>query len=401
MRILVPLIYPMRTLLLTVFLMPFAVMAQDKAKSLSIKGDLKNFKTEPEWVYLYHKVGGAFVTDSCKIAEGNYSFSVQLDEPDLLRLRVKYPVLKDAAKAKQAVPIGSGSMAQNRDYFVFYAGPGKIKISSVDSFSNGTVKGSKNHDAYLRLQAGLKPFEDQMKGLYQDYAKANAAKDVATRDRVEAKIDSLDEAMKESVLGPFAKTESSSPVAFYALQQYAGYDINPGKVEPLYEGLSETIRTYPSAVAFKDRLETAKKTGVGRIAPDFTQNDTLDQPVQLSSLRGKYVLVDFWASWCGPCRQENPNVVKVFNQYKDKNFHVLGVSLDREGQKDKWMKAIHDDQLTWTHVSDLKFWNNAVAKQYGIQAIPQNLLVDPQGKIVAKNLRGEALAKKMQELLGN
>ena len=205
--------------------------------------------------------------------------------------------------------------------------------------------------------------------------------------------------MKESVLAPFAKTESNSPVAFYALQQYAGYDINPEKIEPLYEGLSETIRTYPSAVAFKDRLETAKKTGVGRIAPDFTQNDTLDQPVQLSSLRGKYVLIDFWASWCGPCRQENPNVVKVFNQYKGNNFYVLGVSLDREGQKDKWMKAIHDDQLTWTHVSDLKFWNNAVAKQYGIQAIPQNLLLDPQGKIIAKNLRGEALVKKMQELL--
>jgi len=123
--------------------------------------------------------------------------------------------------------------------------------------------------------------------------------------------------------------------------------------------------------------------------------------VQLSSLRGKYLLIDFWASWCGPCRQENPNVVKVFNQYKDKNFHILGVSLDREGQKEKWMKAIHDDKLTWTHVSDLKFWNNAVSRQYGIQAIPQNLLLDPQGKIIAKNLRGEALVKKMQELLGN
>ena len=200
---------------------------------------------------------------------------------------------------------------------------------------------------------------------------------------------------------PFAKAESSSPVAFYALQQYAGYDINPEKVEPLYQGLSETVRTYPSVVAFKDRLETAKKIGVGRIAPAFTQNDTLDQPVQLSSLRGKYLLIDFWASWCGPCRQENPNVVKVFNQYKDKNFHVLGVSLDREGQKEKWMKAIHDDKLTWTHVSDLKFWNNAVSRQYGIQAIPQNLLLDPEGKIIAKNLRGEALVKKMQELLGN
>jgi peroxiredoxin len=147
-------------------------------------------------------------------------------------------------------------------------------------------------------------------------------------------------------------------------------------------------------------LETAKLTGIGRMAPEFTQNDTLDQPVQLSSFKGRYLLIDFWASWCGPCRQENPNVVKVFNQYKDKNFHILGISLDRAGQKDKWMKAIYDDNLTWSHVSDLKFWDNAVSKQYGIRAIPQNLLLDPSGKIIAKNLRGEALAKKMEELLG-
>lgn len=390
----------MRTILLTALLLPLGLLAQDKSKSLSIKGELTNFKTEPEWVYLYHKVGGTFVTDSCKVADGTYNFSVQLDEPDLLRLRVKFPVLKEAAKAKQAVPLGSGSMAQNRDYFVFYTGPGRVRINSTDSFSNGTVKGSKAHATYLSLQSKLKPFEDRLKGLYQDYAKANAAKNATLRDQIEATIDSLDEAMKEAVLAPFAKEESSSPVAFYALQQYAGYDINPEKVEPLYESLSPTIKSYPSVVAFKDRLETAKKVGIGRIAPDFTQNDTLEQPVQLSSLRGKYLLIDFWASWCGPCRQENPNVVKVFNQYKDRNFHILGVSLDREGQKDKWMKAIHDDQLTWTQVSDLKFWNNAVAKQYGIQAIPQNLLLDPQGKIIAKNLRGEALKKKMEELLG-
>lgn len=390
----------MRTILLTALLLPLGLLAQDKSKSLSIKGELTNFKTEPEWVYLYHKVGGTFVTDSCKVADGTYNFSVQLDEPDLLRLRVKFPVLKEAAKAKQAVPLGSGSMAQNRDYFVFYTGPGRVRINSTDSFSNGAVKGSKAHATYLSLQSKLKPFEDRLKGLYQDYAKANAAKNATLRDQIEATIDSLDEAMKEAVLAPFAKEESSSPVAFYALQQYAGYDINPEKVEPLYESLSPTIKSYPSVVAFKDRLETAKKVGIGRIAPDFTQNDTLEQPVQLSSLRGKYLLIDFWASWCGPCRQENPNVVKVFNQYKDRNFHILGVSLDREGQKDKWMKAIHDDQLTWTQVSDLKFWNNAVAKQYGIQAIPQNLLLDPQGKIIAKNLRGEALKKKMEELLG-
>ena len=131
---------------------------------------------------------------------------------------------------------------------------------------------------------------------------------------------------------------------------------------------------------------------------DFTQNDTLGNPVSLSSFKGKYVLVDFWASWCGPCRRENPNVVKTFNAYKDKPFTILSVSLDQPNAKDKWIKAIHDDNLTWTHVSDLQFWNNAVAKQYGIQAIPQNLLLDPQGKIIAKNLRSETLSEKLAEV---
>ncbi|MGI4806343.1 MAG: peroxiredoxin family protein, partial [Janthinobacterium lividum] len=134
-------------------------------------------------------------------------------------------------------------------------------------------------------------------------------------------------------------------------------------------------------------------------APDFTQNDPEGKPISLSSFKGKYVLLDFWASWCGPCRQENPNVVKVYNQYKNKNFTVLGVSLDRPNGKDAWLKAIKDDGLTWNHVSDLQFWNNQVAKLYSIQSIPGNFLIDPTGKIIAKDLRGEELEQKLAQLI--
>ena len=123
-------------------------------------------------------------------------------------------------------------------------------------------------------------------------------------------------------------------------------------------------------------------------------------PVSLSSFKGKYVLVDFWASWCGPCRAENPNVVKAFHQYNDKGFTVLGVSLDRPNAKDKWLGTIRKDSLAWTQVSDLKYWDNAVAKLYGIRAIPQNFLINPQGKIIGRNLRGDALLQKLATLFG-
>jgi peroxiredoxin len=204
---------------------------------------------------------------------------------------------------------------------------------------------------------------------------------------------------RRNLVKSYVEQNPASPIAVYALNQYAGYDINTDEVDPLFKNLPASAKKYPSYKDLEDRLTIARSMGIGKPAKDFTQNDTLGNPVSLSSFKGKYVLVDFWASWCGPCRQENPNVVTAFNKYKDKDFTVLGVSLDQPGKQENWLKAIHDDNLTWTHVSDLKFWNNDAAKLYGVRAIPFNVLVDKEGKIVAKNIRGEELQNKLAEII--
>jgi len=138
-------------------------------------------------------------------------------------------------------------------------------------------------------------------------------------------------------------------------------------------------------------------TWVGRQAPELTLPDTQGRPVSLSSFKGKYLLVDFWASWCGPCRAENPNVVQAYSEFKNKNFTILGVSLDKE--KDPWLEAIRSDRLNWTHVSDLKYWQSKAVEVFQFQGIPFNLLIDPQGKIIAQGLRGDELESKLKEVL--
>ncbi|RYE20086.1 MAG: TlpA family protein disulfide reductase, partial [Sphingobacteriales bacterium] len=168
----------------------------------------------------------------------------------------------------------------------------------------------------------------------------------------------------------------------------------------LFSKLSKDLHTTNAGVEFQKRLDALSTVAIGAAAPDFMQPDTSGIPVKLSSFKGKYVLLDFWASWCAPCRNENPNMVKVYNSFKDKNFTILSVSLDQPGRKDLWLKAVHDDGLVWTQVSDLKFMANDAALLYNIRAIPQNFLVDPAGKIIAKNIFGDELEKKLSEVLG-
>jgi thiol-disulfide isomerase/thioredoxin len=209
----------------------------------------------------------------------------------------------------------------------------------------------------------------------------------------------------EDYLLKYADTTASPAIALYIVGPLLRSQLEPARFEPVMTSISKRFTSHAMVQKivkeYFDYMQSLQKKQLGdltgKTAPDISLPDTEGKMTSLSSFRGKYVLVDFWASWCGPCRQENPNIVKAYNQYKDKNFTVLGVSLDRA--KQPWLQAIQDDQLAWKHISDLKYWESAVVPLYRIEGIPYNVLVDPQGIVIATNLRGSALQVKLAELL--
>jgi peroxiredoxin len=168
---------------------------------------------------------------------------------------------------------------------------------------------------------------------------------------------------------------------------------------PDHKSLAQLKSMYDLQQAQAKRAKEGSGIWLGRQAPDLVLPDPNGKPIAISSFRGKYLLVDFWASWCAPCRMENPNVVSAYRQFKSKNFAILGVSLDREGEKDKWLKAVKDDQLTWSHVSDLKMWDSEAVKTFRFEGIPYNVLLDPDGKVIGEGLRGPELERKLEEVL--
>jgi peroxiredoxin len=207
------------------------------------------------------------------------------------------------------------------------------------------------------------------------------------------------EAERRHIMTQFVRANPGSQISLRALAHVAGFgrDLDPAAMGPLFEGLAPAVRQSPDGQAFAARLAEARRLGVGQLAPDFTQNDPSGRSVSLRDFRGQYVLLDFWASWCKPCRAENPALVAAYQQFKSRHFTVLSVSLDQD--KDKWEKAIAADGLNWTHVSDLKLEQNEVARRYGIEGVPQNLLIGPDGRILALNLHGAALRQKLAAVL--
>lgn len=375
----------------------FTAFGFAQGQPFTINGKLQNVSPMPSKMHLTSLVDGVLKQnkDSVDVVNGEYHFKGELNVDEAV-----------------AINIAAGTKPDANNVITLYLDKGELNVVSTGTVKNITVSGSASaaHQQFADIIAGIQKEKEELKKIATSEAYKTSETiqaDVLKRSQGLAykglfDMYQLAKIHPDNRLSPFITYAIISSGFVSATAQDTLMQLLPANVKA--DRLGKAIIHIPvtrdslAKVAAAKQMAEQGKIPVGSKAPDFTQTTPQGKAISLSSFKGKYVLVDFWASWCVPCRNENPNVVKAYNKYKDKGFTVLGVSLDAESAKAAWLKAIASDGLTWTQISDLKGWKNQAAALYGVSSIPQNFLIDPNGVVIGKNLRGDDLQKKLASI---
>jgi peroxiredoxin len=365
-----------------VLLPPLAVGAPGPAPaSFVVQGYLP--ATKAHKAYLSYYRGSVNVVDSVVITKGRFQLKGLVDNPQQAILRLPPPGT-------------SYTHMMGQDIATIYLEKGTISLTGMGLPSQALATGTPLNREHAALAAQTAPLQAQLTEL-SSMRRRQAAADTALTRRADTQQAQLTKPL-QAVYEAYIQTHPANAYSLYALAEYQEYQPDATTSATLFQVLTPSLRTSPYGQELQQQIERLQRTAIGALAPNFSLPDPNGKLVKLSDLRGQYVLVDFWASWCRPCRAENPNVAKAYATYQKQNFTVVSISLDNQAGRSAWLKAIQDDGLTWPQVSELRGFNTEVAQHYSISSIPQNFLLDPQGRIVAKNLRGEALSQKLAQV---
>ena len=330
--------------------------------------------TDGQQIILKRSIGGRNFEgiDTVNVENGTFKFSGEVKNPEVLYL----------------------NSGEKSDYKVFVENS-TIQISILDS-ENLKVNGSKAQVDYEAYKEVAKPFNQKQKELYKEYLKAHEDGNKEKIATINKLYDENTKAKNQAIIS-FIENNPKSAASPQIIREALFYSLKLSELDKVFSKLDASVKAFPVSQKIEKHIKTLKSVAIGQKAPDFSQYTPNGERVSLSSIKGKVILVDFWASWCGPCRRANPHVVELYNKYHEQGLEILGVSLDKD--KEAWVKAIEKDQLPWTQISDLKGWGNAAAKLYGVNSIPHVMLLDSEGKIIAKQLHGEELENKIKETL--